>query len=316
MNEDKIPVGISSCLLGQEVRYNGGHKRSRVCLNSFARVFDYRAFCPEVAIGMGVPREAIRLVDAPDSPRVVGTKTPTLDVTDELYAYGLEVGRTSEDLSGYILMKNSPSCGLYSAKVYRGESPLPGKHAGMFVRGLRHTQPLLPMEEEGRLNDPVLRENFIAAVYAYHDWRTNFMVEPSPNALVAFHSKYKFLVMAHGQAPYKQLGRIVADAGASGFDERINAYIAALMETLKKPASRKGHVNTLFHILGYLRDTVAGDVREDIHRVIESYRLGFVNLSVPATMLHHYVKRFGSDYVNEQAYLNPYSEELGLRNTI
>lgn len=313
----KIPVGISSCLLGEEVRFNGGHKRSRVCLNLFARVFEYRSFCPEVAIGLGVPRETIRLVgESAEHPRVVGTKTASLDVTEALYDYGQQVASEIDDVSGYILMKNSPSCGLYSAKVYKKNSPLPGKHAGMFVRGLRSRQPLLPMEEEGRLNDPLLRENFVAAVYAYHDWRCHFLPNASPKALVDFHTRYKLLLMSHGQKFYRELGQIVAEAGSAGFDERVDTYITLFMQALQKPSSRKGHVNTLFHILGYLRETLDGDVRQDIADLIERYRVGQINLSVPATMLNHYLKRHGGDYINEQVYLKPYAEELGLRNTI
>ncbi len=312
----KIPIGISACLLGEEVRFNGGHKRSRICLNALAQVFEYRSYCPEVAIGMGVPRETIRLEGELEAPRVVGSKTPGLDVTDELYEYGRRVAAESEDLSGYILMKDSPSCGLYSTKVYRNGHPLPGKHQGMFVRGFRAENPLLPMEEEGRLNDPVLKENFVALVHVYDDWRRHFKPDPSPRALVAFHSRYKFLVMAHSQKAYRELGQIVAEAGAPGFEARVEAYFEALMGVLQKPANRKGHVNALYHILGYLKESVDGDARQDISRMIDSYREGHVNLSVPATLLNHYIQRVGSDYINEQAYLRPYSEALGLRNAI
>lgn len=316
MSEQKIPIGISSCLLGEEVRYNGGHKRSRVCLNQLSSMFDYIPFCPEVAVGLGVPREAIHIVDHSGDQRVVGTKTESIDVTDELFEYGKQVGETSKKFSGYVLMKNSPSCGLYSAKVYRGQSPLPGKFSGMFVRGLQAVNPLLPMEEEGRLNDPVLRENFVAWVGAYHDWRTNIASDPSPRKLVEFHSRYKYLVMSHSQSAYKKLGQLVANAGGPNFGERVEEYIQLLMETLKKPANRKGHVNTLQHILGYLRKEVDGDIRQEINSIINAYRLGHVNLSVPATMLNHYLRRYGNEYINAQVYLNPYSDELGLRNAI
>jgi len=316
MTDTKIPIGISACLMGDEVRYNGGHKRSRICLNQLSSIFEYAPFCPEVAVGLGIPREAIHIIDKDGAQRVVGTKTDTIDVTDELYEYGKMIGEQSKAFSGYVLMKNSPSCGLYSAKVYRGQSPLPGKHAGMFVRGLQTVNPLLPLEEEGRLNDPVLRENFVAWVGAYHDWRMNIAPEPTPKALVDFHSRYKYQIMSHSQKAYKALGRIVAEAGKPGFTERVENYISTLMETFKKPATRRGHVNTLQHIVGYLRDNVEPDIRKELNDLIESYRLGHVNLSVPATMLNHYLRRYGSAYINAQVYLNPYSDELGLRNAI
>ena len=312
----KIPVGISSCLLGENVRYNGGHKRSRTALNLLGSVFEYSGFCPEVAIGLGVPRETIHIADIDGEHRVVGSKTESADHTEALFDYGLKVGKLSQVFSGYILMKNSPSCALYSAKVQRNGHPMPGKFAGIFVRGLQQENPLLPCEEEGRLNDPVLRENFVAAVYAYHDWRINFVPNASPKALVAFHSRYKYLLMAHSQQGYKKLGQLVANLSVPSFQELIEEYISGFMGALKKPVSRKGHVNVLFHILGYLRDELQGDVRQELADVIESYRKGHVNLSVPATMLNHYLKRYGSEYINEQAYLKPYAEELGLRNTI
>lgn len=316
MSEEKIPIGISSCLLGEELRFNGGHKRSRLCTDVLSSVFDFKGVCPEVAIGMGVPREAIRIVEKEGQDHVVGTRTADLDVTDELYAYGLEVGAASLDYSGFVLKKGSPSCGLYSAKVYRNDHPLPGAHQGVFVRALLKVNPLMPVEEEGRLNDAALRENFVSAVFLYHDWRKNIMPEPSPKKLVDFHSRYKFLVMSHGQAAYKELGAIVANAGAEGFSARMDEYIKVLMAYLVGPPSRKGHVNTLYHILGYLGDVLDGPTRQDLNGVIESYRLGHTNLSVPAAMLNHYIKRYGGEYIREQVYLNPYSESLGLRNSI
>ena len=312
----KIPVGISACLLGQKVRYDGGHKQSRFCLDHLSHVFEFEAFCPEVAIGMSIPREPIRLVAPIENPRAIGTVSPELDVTDELYAYGNEIAEYSKALCGYILMRNSPSCGLFSTKVYKGEQNLPGKHAGIFARSLREGNPLLPMEEEARLNDPVLRENFIARVFALHDWRKSVQSCPSAKALVGFHSRYKYLIMAHGQVPYKSLGRKVAKAGCGEQDVLLKEYIHEFMTAISKPADRKGHANALYHILGYLRDDVSGELRQEIAAHIESYRKGSVNLVVPMTMLNHYLKFHGSEYIKSQAYLSPYVQDLGLRNSI
>jgi len=313
---DKIAVGISSCLLGHEVRYNGGHKQSKFCLNHLSQVFEFHSFCPEVAIGLGVPREPIRLVDLEGEVRAIGTASDNLDVSDALLAYGREIGLLSESLCGYILMKKSPSCGLFSAKVYRNEQPLPGKHAGLFVRALQEVNPLLPLEEEGRLNDPILRENFIARVFAYHDWKSHMYTDPTPNKLVEFHSRYKYLLMAHGQKPYKKLGQMVAKAGIGDIKTLAKQYIKEFMTSITQLASRKGHTNTLYHLLGYLREEVSGTVRQELAKSIEDYRLGAVNLAVPVALLKHYLKLYGSDYIKKQAYLEPYSHDLGLRNTI
>ncbi|MFL0805012.1 MAG: DUF523 and DUF1722 domain-containing protein [Agarilytica sp.] len=312
----KIDVGISSCLLGQEVRYNGGHKQSKFCVNHLSKVFEFHPFCPEVAVGLGIPREPIRMVGDIEAPRVVGTVDATRDVTEALVSYGKEIAQYAERLSGYVLMKNSPSCGLYSAKIYRNDHPFPGKHAGMFARTLMSECPLLPMEEEGRLNDPRLRENFIARVFAYDDWRASVGAKPTAKKLVDFHSRYKYFVMAHSLAAYKRLGQHVARAGIGDIHQLAAEYIEHLMLSIKKLASRKGHANTMYHLLGYLRQEVPGNIRQALVKGIEDYREGITNLAVPMALLHHYLKMYGSDYVNAQAYLEPYAYDLGLRNTI
>lgn len=312
----KIQVGISACLLGEEVRYNGGHKRSKFCVDHLSRIFEFHPFCPEVAIGLGVPREPIRIVDDGGKHRVVGTVDPRLDVTDKLESYGKSVAERISHLSGYILMSKSPSCGLYSAKVYRDCHPLSGKHSGVFTRSLQELLPLLPMEEEGRLNDPRLRENFIARVFAYADWQRNVGADPTPQKLVAFHSRYKYVVMAHSQAAYKRLGQQVAKSGTEDICALSDTYIAELMQTFKKLASRKGHANAMFHLLGYLKETVPGNARQELVENIEDYRKGLINLAVPMALLNHYIKLYGSDYVKQQAYLQPYDYDLGLRNLI
>ncbi|MBX2858823.1 MAG: DUF523 and DUF1722 domain-containing protein [Cellvibrionaceae bacterium] len=314
--KNKIPVGISACLLGEQVRYNGGHKQSRFCLQHLSKVFDFSAFCPEVAIGLGIPREPIRLVGSIEAPRVVGTESHAMDVTDALFDYGVEIARQTQHLAGYILMSKSPSCALASAKIYNEKGSLPGKHAGMFVRGFRRQNPLLPLEEEARLNDPALRENFIARVFAYHDWRHNVAGEPSARAVVAYHSRYKYLLMSHSQAAYKQLGQFVAKAGLMPLEQLTAEYLPAFMTAISQPATRKGHANTLFHILGYLREAVSGEVRQDLANKIEDYRKGVVNLAVPMALLNHYLHMHGSEYIQSQAYLQPHCYDLGLRNAI
>lgn len=316
MSDNKIPVGISSCLMGENVRFNGGHTRSRFCIDHLSKVFVFSAYCPEVAIGLGVPREPIRMVGDAESPRVVSTKDESLDYTDDLYDYGRKIAQESQHLCGYILMKKSPSCGFSSAKIYQGTQSIMGKHSGMFTRGLMDESPLLPVEEDGRLNDAGLRENFIARVYAFYDWKTTMSDKPILRNLIAFHSRYKYMLMAHNQQVYRSLGQFVAKVRKVDVEESAQVYIKAFMSGIAKPASKENHVNTLYHLLGYLRETVEGEVRQELAKEIESYRTGAVNLSVPVAMLRHYLKLYGSDYVNQQAYLEPHSYDLGLRNAI
>lgn len=318
-----IPVGISACVLGESVRYNGGHKRSRFCTDVLSEIFEFRPYCPEVAVGLGIPRPTIRLVGDPAKPRVVGSDDPNLDVTDKLYQFSEQTAPTCEDLCGYIFIKNSPSCGLFKVKVYNDDASSPSfgypqeeKGRGVFAEAVVRHNPLLPVEEEGRLNDPPLRENFILRVFALYHWRQQVMSEPTAGALVDFHSRYKYTLMAHSQKGYKALGRLVANHDNLPLPTLTQQYIELFMATLAKPATRKNHCNTLQHIIGYLKRTVDGEIRRDLVQVIDHYRRGLVHLSVPITLIKHYVDRYGNDYIRSQVYLDPYPLELGLRNQI
>ena len=312
-----IPVGISSCLLGNKVRYDGGHKRSKYCLNVLSECFDLTPFCPEVAIGLSTPREPIRLVGSADSPRVVGVKNPDLDVTDQLIAYANTVSENQKSLCGYILMKGSPSCGMERVKVYH-ENGMPNEAgSGAYAAQIMRNNPALPVEEDARLNDPVLRENFITRVFVYSSWQDEVMQSPSLHEVIQFHSRHKYQLMAHSYEGYKQLGRYLADeAPKKELDEVLSEYILALMAHLKNRASRKSHTNTLMHIMGYLKRDVDADTKQDLLEAIEQYRSSQVHLVVPLMLLKHYLKRHGSEYIQSQAYLDPYPHELGLRNYI
>ena len=312
----KISVGISSCLLGEEVRYNGGHKHDNYCTTVLARHFEFKPFCPEVAVGLGVPRQTIRLVGEPGAVRVLGTQDSTLDVTDRLSSYAESVADSVGDLRGYIFMKDSPSCGLYSAKVYSKKGAPVGKGAGIYSGRLRERFPLLPMEESGRLNDPGLRENFIARVFLYDRWFQDVATEASAQKLVAFHSRHKYFVMSYGQKLYRETGALVARAGCGELQQLLADYIKKVMLGTAKPPTRKGHVNVLLHMVGYLRKTVPGGIRQDLIKAIEEYRTGQVPLAVPMKLMQHYLDNYASDYIKQQTYLNPYPFELGLRNTI
>lgn len=313
---DKIRIAISSCLLGEAVRYNGGHKQSQFCTDALAKHFQFVPFCPEVAIGLGVPREAIRLVGELDQPRAVGTKTLSMDVTAPLLNYAAQVTSQVAECRGYLLMKDSPSCGLYSTKVYTEKGVHGKKRAGLFAGHIRGALPLLPMEESGRLNDPALRENFVARVYVYDAWLKSVAAEPTAKALVEFHSRHKYFVMSFSQRLYRQLGQMVATAGVGSIDEVASQYIEALMIGTAKPPTRRGHVNVLYHLLGYLKESVPGGIRQDLTEAVEEYRKAQVPLAVPMKLMAHYLQHYASDYIRGQTYLHPYPYELGLRNAL
>ncbi len=312
-----IPVGISACLLGHKVRYDGGHKRSKYCLNVLNDCFEFKPFCPEVGIGLTTPREPIRLVGDAEWPRVVGTKDPSLDVTDKLYAYADDVSQNNTELCGYILMQGSPSCGMERVKVYH-ENGMPNvAGSGAYAAQLMRNNPSLPVEEEGRLNDAVLRENFITRVFVYYNWQQEVMADPTLHKVIQFHSRHKYQLMAHSYEGYKQVGKYLAEeAPALPLLEVLPSYILQLMTHLKQRANRKSHTNVLMHMMGYMKRDLDGETKQDLLDAIEQYRTEKVHLIVPLSLLKHYLKRFGSEYICSQAYLDPYPHELGLRNYI
>jgi len=333
--EKQITLGISSCLLGHKVRYNGGHKRSSFCVNTLDRFFHFEPVCPELAIGLGIPREPIRLVGelADSAPladkasasapgkklniRVVGTDNAALDVTDELVRYGQQMAKQLSDISGYILMQKSPSCGMDRVKVYHQNGhPLGESAPGAYAATLMDSCPLLPVEEEGRLHDPVLCENFFTRVYAYNTWQKTVLAQPSHAALVAFHSVHKYMIMAHYPQGYKHLGQIVARDSKGSLAELLNEYFTEFMAALKRRANRKSHTNAMMHILGYVKKSVAGKERNQLLKLIEEYRQGMVPLIAPMSMLRHFVENHGNPYIQQQTYLTPHPDQLGLRNQI
>ena len=312
----RIRLGISSCLLGQEVRYDGGHKHNGYITESLGQFFEFVPFCPEVAIGLGVPRPPIRLVKGVDGTRARGIKNPTLDVTDRLAEYAAKVAPKLRGVSGYILKKGSPSCGMERVKVYGRQGVSVSAGAGIYAGALMELLPELPFEEEGRLMDPVLRENFIERVFVYHRWQQLAGQRLTARRLVEFHTRHKFIVLAHDEKRYRELGRLVATADRRGIAAIGQDYITLLMQALRKPATRTRHSNVLQHLFGFFKNNLdAGDKRE-LLALIDSYRRGHVPLVVPITLIRHYLRRFPEPYVSAQYYLAPHPDELMLRNQI
>ncbi|KPK56733.1 MAG: hypothetical protein AMS22_00175 [Thiotrichales bacterium SG8_50] len=315
-NQYKVRVGISSCLLGAEVRFDGGHKRDAFITGALSRYFDYVPVCPEVAIGLGTPREPIRLVADAGQPRAVGVKDPSLDVTQALSEYGRETATRLQGIAGYIVKRGSPSCGMERVKIYSAKG-MPAKQGiGVFTRALVAEAPLLPIEEEGRLNDPALRENFILRVFVYDRWQKLVAAGVSAKGLVEFHSRHKYLLLAHDTGAYRQLGRLVAGAGSAPLGELGRAYISGLMNALREPARRRRHVNVLQHLAGYLKRSLDSTDRSELAEVIEAYRRGEYPLVVPLTLLKHHFRRSPDSYIAQQYYLDPHPQALLLRNHI
>lgn len=313
----KPKIAISACLMGVEVRYNGGHKESRLCSRVLSDYFDFVPLCPEVAIGMGTPREPIRLVGDPEQPRAVGTVDASLDVTLPLAEYGERMAAQVDDICGYIFMQNSPSCGLERVKVYQANG-IPHRNGGrgIYAQAFCAQHPDLPVEEAGRLNDPVLRENFLTRVYVYRDWQALLKQGLTRRALTDFHSRCKYLLMAHHPVQYKTLGNLLGSMGKGDPNLIGPRYFSELMAALSKCATRGTHSNVLQHLSGYLKQSISPEDKQEVQHVIGQYRHGIVPLVVPLTLLKHHFRQHPDPYIAQQLYLQPHPENLSLRNAI
>ncbi len=312
----KIKIGISSCLLGEEVRYDGGHKRNIYITGTLSQYFDFKPICPEMAIGLGVPRPTIRLVDKGTGIRVVGVKDESLDVTDKLHNFSKNAIAKLPSISGYILKKDSPSCGMERVRVYNANEMPEKRGRGIFANTLINSMPNLPVEEEGRLMDPVLRENFLERVFIYYRWQQLNNRGLTSKDLIEFHTQHKFNVLAHDETSYRKLGRMVAELDKENLQAIANNYIELLMNGLKKPATRKRHTNVLMHIMGFFKNQLTGDDKQEMLELLDAYRFGQVPLIVPITMMKHHLRRYPHPYISQQYYLNPYPEDLMLRNSL
>jgi len=316
-DDEPIRLGVSSCLLGAKVRFDGGHKRDCFLSDVLGDWFEWVAVCPEIDIGLGIPRPSIRLVHDQPVPRLIQPVTGE-DLTERMEAYS----QTKVDemkavgLDGYILKRASPSCGMERVKVF-GKGGSPTKNGvGVFARVLMNRWPTLPVEEEGRLNDPTIRERFIEHVFCRHRWSSLVRRGLTRGTLVEFHTAHKLLLLAHNEAGYRRLGRIVAGVGAMPDHELFSSYETEFHGTLNHKATVKRHTNVLYHVLGYFKKVFDSFEKREAVQLIEDYRLGMVPLVVPITLLRHHVLKHHIEYMMGQLYLEPHPRELMLRNRV
>lgn len=309
-----ISIGISSCLLGAEVRYDGGHKRHGYIEKTLGQYFEFVRFCPEMAIGLGVPRDPIHLLRVNEQIRCVGIKDPSLDVTDRLRDCADEQKHWQAKICGYIFKKDSPSCGMERVRVYIND--IPDKNGqGLFAQRVMHNFPNLPVEEEGRLGDPVLRENFIQRVYVLHRWQQLMAEGLTRYGLEQFHAQHKLIIMSHDQNAVRELGKMIA-GHETDIHQLAESYLTTLMNCLKVRASRGNHVNVLQHIQGYLKRNLDAADKAELSEVIEKYRVAEIPLIVPITLLRHHFRKSPDAYIDNSYYMNPYLAELCLLNEI
>jgi uncharacterized protein YbgA (DUF1722 family)/uncharacterized protein YbbK (DUF523 family) len=314
---DLIKLGISTCLLGENVRYDGGHKLDRYLTNVVGPFVDWVPVCPEVECGLSVPREAMRLVGHPDNPRLVTVRS-TVDHTERMQSWIQRrlVELESKDLCGFIFKARSPSSGMRGVKVYTEAGQPSHRGVGMFARAFMERFPDVPVEDEGRLHDAGLRENFIERVFTFHRWKILTKKGKTVKNLVDFHTDHKLLLMSHSPKLLRELGRIVALAKGRNPRLLFSEYATTMIDTLKLKATVKKNVNVLFHMVGYFKRVLSPDEKQELLEIIEHYHQEMTPLIVPITLFNHYVRKYSEHYLKRQVYLNPHPIELMLRNRV
>lgn len=314
---DKIRIGISSCLLGEKVRYDGGHKLDHYLADTLGRYVEWVPVCPEVEYGLSVPREAMRLVGDPENPRLV-TRRTKVDHTGGMRRWAEKRARDleTEGLCGFIFKSRSPSSGMRGVKVYAAEGMPRKTGVGIFAGVFMRFFPFLPVEDDGRLHDPALRENFIERVFVFNRWQGFLKKGGALGDLVDFHAAHKLLILAHSPKHYSSLGRLVAGGGKHRPEDLREKYLPLLMEGLQLMATVKKNTNVLQHIVGYFKKLLTAEERKELLEVIESYHRRLVPLIVPVVLVSHYVRKYREPYLLRQYYLNPHPLELMLRNHV
>lgn len=315
--EDKIRLGVSSCLLGRPVRYDGGHQHDRFLTDTLGQYVEFVPVCPEVECGLTIPREAMRLVGDPVAPRLV-TRKSGKDYTDQMknWASGRVSELALEELDGFIFKRMSPSSGMARVKVY-SETGMPSNTGvGIFARSFMEHFPLLPAEEDGRLHDPVLRENFIQRIFVHKRWRELVATTKKRGGLVDFHTTHKLLLLSHSEKEYREMGRLVAKAKDLTIDELFCWYEELLMRALTKKSTIKKHINVLNHIFGYFKNDLSALEKHEVLEILDQYHQGMIPLIVPLTLMKFFTKKFKQDYLANQHYLDPHPLELKLLNHV
>ncbi|MEJ2469633.1 MAG: DUF523 and DUF1722 domain-containing protein [Desulfuromonadales bacterium] len=312
---EKIRLGVSSCLLGEMVRYDGGHQLDRYLRDTLGQYVDYVPVCPEVEMGLPTPRQTLRLVESEDGPRLVFSKSGE-DVTERMLVYAKRRVKAleKEDLCGFVFKAKSPSSGMERVKLY-DRNGIPSKQGvGLFARVFMEHFPLLPVEEDGRLHDPRLRENFIECIFTFKRWRDVLKQGRKAGNLVDFHTRHKLLLLAHSPELYRQMGKLVANAGKAPIADLFDEYEALLMKAMRLRTTVRKQVNVLQHLLGYFKKQLSADEKQETLEQINLYRNGTVPLIVPLTLISHYIRKYDQPYLKQQVYLNPHPVELQLRN--
>ena len=314
---ENFRIGISSCLLGNMVRWNAGHKRDRFLTDTLGRFVEYVPVCPEVEAGFGIPRESMRLVGDPEKPRLITFKSKA-DGTDQMVRWAAARVKEleKENLCGFIFKSDSPSSGMIRVKVYNEKGMPEKKGVGMFARAYMNHFPLMPVEDDGRLHDPAIRENFIERIFTLKRWRDSIAESPKIATLIDFHTRNKLLLLAHSQKHYRLMGKLVAEGKKLPLKELLDRYVHLMMEAVALKTTTKKNINVLQHLMGYFKKQLSGDEKQELLEIFDQYRRELVPLIVPITLINHYVRKYDQPYLKQQTYLNPHPLELKLRTHV
>jgi len=315
--EERIKLGISTCLLGESVRYDGGHRLDRFFTDTLGQYMEYVPVCPEVECGLPIPREAMHLEGDPERPRLVTSRTHE-DKTEQMVRWAkrrvVELGK--KDLCGFIFKSKSPSSGMEKVKIYNKKGMPARKGVGMFARTFMEHFPLIPVEDDARFHDPKLRENFIERIFTMMRWRELLREKRSMGNLVDFHTRNKLLILSHSPKHYKMMGKLVADGKGMPIKKLYKEYASHLMAALKLKTTAKKNSNVLQHMMGYFKKLLSSDEKQEIIEIIQQYREGYVPLIVPVTLMNHYIRKYREPYLSQQTYLRPHPIALQLRNHV
>ena len=311
---EKLRVGISSCILGNPVRWNAGHKLDKYLKNTLGEFVEYVPVCPEVEVGLGVPRESMRLVGDPEKPRLITFKSKT-DHTDKMVRWARKRVKAleKENLCGFIFKSDSPSSGMVRVKVYNDKGMPHKVGVGIFAREFMNHFPWIPVEDDGRLNNPQIRENFIQQIFTMKRWRDTSVGRRTMGKLVDFHTRNKLLLLSHSQKHYRLMGRLVAQGKQLPVSDLYSQYQDLLLETLRLKTTVKKNINVLQHLMGYFKKQLSADEKQELLETFGHYRQERVPLIVPITLINHYVRKYQQPYLKEQTYLHPHPLELKLR---
>jgi len=310
-------IGVSACLLGKPVRFDGGHKKNNFILSSLSNHIDFESVCPEMGAGFGMPRPTMQLRQKGKEIRLVFSKQTENDVTDQLINYSVSKVIQLKHLDGFIFKKDSPSCGAFRVPVVIHEEGFRNREGvGLFAKSFMQRHPLIPVEEEGRLNDAALCENFFERVYAYRRWKEIGNPEKNIKGFIEYHARHKLILMARGSHFYTELGRIVAGTTKKDLMQRREQYIHRFMQVMKVTTQRGRQVNVLQHVMGYLKQVINSDDKQELLALFEAYRKNQLPLITPITLLRHHLRVHPQKYISEQHYLQPFPEQLALRSSI